>query len=345
MDDLASFCKPYAIERVLLPHGTEHCSRLLQLSSFRKREQVLQIVVDYPCRQLLAMPTIPPTFCRSIPLAYHHRFAFRLFGRFQKAIYLGTLLCIAFPALSQTAVSLPGTSDSLASTLVAQAKMVLQPGVAVSDVTLTGSALWIRGSERDTGVVTMKVKGADKSRVDLVLASRTVAEIRTNSISDPQCWSVQPNAAFQALAVHNCWTDAAWFFPALTSLVASPNAAITYLGKETRNGIVVDHLRSQRYVSDQKPRIVTLIAKLSAVEYYLDASSLLPVAMEYKTHPTDDLNTDIAVEVRFADYRSVNGVMIPFRVQTFINGGLALDVSVDNVVLNSGLADSAFIPQ
>jgi hypothetical protein len=223
--------------------------------------------------------------------------------------------------------------------------MVLQPGVAVSDVTLTGSALWIRGSERDTGVVTMKVKGADKSRVDLVLASRTVAEIRTNSISDPQCWSVQPNAAFQALAVHNCWTDAAWFFPALTSLVASPNAAITYLGKETRNGIVVDHLRSQRYVSDQKPRIVTLIAKLSAVEYYLDASSLLPVAMEYKTHPTDDLNTDIAVEVRFADYRSVNGVMIPFRVQTFINGGLALDVSVDNVVLNSGLADSAFIPQ
>jgi hypothetical protein len=74
----------------------------------------------------------------------------------------------------------------------------------------------------------------------------------------------------------------------------------------------------------------------------LDSSSLLPVAMTFNTHADDDAFTNIALEIDFSMYQRVNGVQVPFHIQKLISGGLAVDITVQTVALNSGLSDSLF---
>ena len=81
------------------------------------------------------------------------------------------------------------------------------------------------------------------------------------------------------------------------------------------------------------------------MDFYLDATSLLPVAIKFNTHPDDDANTNIPVEVDFSSYQAVNGAQIPFHIQKFSQGTLMLDVTVTSVAVNSGVADSAFMVQ
>jgi hypothetical protein len=87
------------------------------------------------------------------------------------------------------------------------------------------------------------------------------------------------------------------------------------------------------------------LQRLSTTDVYLDAATLLPVAVAFKVHPDKDMNTDIPTEILFANYRSVNGIQVPFHFQRMLNGGVILDVTVTSVALNTGLQDSSFILQ
>jgi len=82
------------------------------------------------------------------------------------------------------------------------------------------------------------------------------------------------------------------------------------------------------------------------MEIYLDASTSLPAAVSFNTHPDRDASRDIPVEITFSDYRLVNGVQIPFHVQKYFNGSLILDMQFERADLNTGLSPSSFsVPQ
>lgn len=53
-----------------------------------------------------------------------------------------------------------------------------------------------------------------------------------------------------------------------------------------------------------------------------------------------DMNTTIPNEIRFAQYKTVNGVQIPFHIQHMLNGLVVLDITVTSATLNTGLLDS-----
>lgn len=82
--------------------------------------------------------------------------------------------------------------------------------------------------------------------------------------------------------------------------------------------------------------------RFSQVELFLAADSLLPTALTFKLHPDNDANLDLLVEIKFSDYRPVNGVMVPFRVQKYVNGGLVQDFFIDSAAVNTRPPDSEF---
>jgi hypothetical protein len=82
--------------------------------------------------------------------------------------------------------------------------------------------------------------------------------------------------------------------------------------------------------------------RVSTMDFYLDFASLLPLAITFNPHPDNDSNVDIRTEVRFADYRAVNGVLVPFRIQRLVNDGLVLDLTVTNATINAGLLATDF---
>jgi hypothetical protein len=239
-------------------------------------------------------------------------------------------------------------SDPHAVALATRAVTALTGGTAVSDVTLTGNATWIAGSDLETGSANLQAKGTGESRVDLNLSDGTRTEIRNDTGSYPQGASVINGGDQQAWPAHNCWINASWFFPALSFLntAADPSLIFSYIGEENRGGAKVEHLQVYRYLAAQRPASISLTQRVSTTDFYLDSSSLLPVAVTFNTHASDDAFTNIALEIDFSKYRQVGGVQVPFHIQKLVWGGLAVDITVQTVALNSGLSDGLFsIPQ
>ena len=147
------------------------------------------------------------------------------------------------------------------------------------------------------------------------------------------------DAKSHPVSMHNTWTAAAWFAPALVvqSWVQDPSFCLAYAGQEDRDGAQVHHVRAWRTVTAD-PRI----ASLSAMDLYLDPQTLLPVALAFNTHPDDDLGLDLPVQVTFANYQTFSGLVAPARIQQFLQGSLLLDLSVNATSANNGLGAGDF---
>jgi len=235
------------------------------------------------------------------------------------------------------------TSDPQAVVLAQQSMLALTGGAPISDVTLSGTAGWTAGSLNASGPVTLKARGSGQSRFDLSLDGGSRSEIRDASGGVPVGYWVDAEGVAHASALHNCMTDPAWFFPALTSLGAGTNVVLSYVGQESRGGVSVQHLRSYNVSqASQDPSLSTTMQRLSSMDFYLDASSLLPVAIAFDVHPDSNANADLPVEIHFSNYQTINGLKLPLHIQKYWNGGLTLDISISNVAVNTGLTASAF---
>jgi hypothetical protein len=249
----------------------------------------------------------------------------------------------ALPASTQQAPP-TATRNPQAVALATNSVARLSGSVQIADITLSGTATRIAGSDTGSGTITLKALGTSNSRMDLSLSDGTFSEIRTAQTGTPQGQWLAASGSYNNVAAHNCMTDAAWFFPSLSVLsqLSNPNLVATYIGPETKAGVGVYHLR----LSIQSPTDPTgLLQQLSAEDVYLNASTYLPVALVFQTHPDTDALTNILVEVDFSNYQSINGVLIPFSIQKFLNGSLFLDITIQSAVLNSGLAQSVFTAQ
>jgi len=238
----------------------------------------------------------------------------------------------------------PSASDPQALSLAAQSIAGMTGGSSITDLRITGNATSIAG-DIETGTVTLLAKGTSESRMVLSLSGGTRTETRNASagVSQGKWVNPNPNGSSGRYAWHNTLTDAVWFFPVLSSLALSANSAslFSYVGQESRNGISAQHLRVYQLQPSSIAAAVPM-SNLSMMDFYLDSTSLLPLAIAFKIHPDNDMNTDIPTEIRFADYRAVSGVQVPFHIQRLINGGVSLDVVVTSATLNSGLPDTQF---
>src|SRR5208283_3833247 len=147
------------------------------------------------------------------------------------------------------------TTQPQASTLLAQSAVALAGSVAISDVTLTGTAQSVAGSDDETGTVVLKAMAGGESRMDLTLSNGIRSEVRSlDSNGSPLgAWSGSDGVQ-HAIAYHNLLTDSSWFFPALTvrRLANLIGLIGTYVGQETLNGQSVLHVSFVR-----PPAVVT----------------------------------------------------------------------------------------
>ncbi len=234
------------------------------------------------------------------------------------------------------------SASSQAVQYLQRALAALSGNTPISDVTLSGTANYIAGSDDETGTATLKaVVGA--GRMDLNLSSGPRSEIENISGATPAgSWS-GPDGVAHAISYHNLLTGPAWFFPAfpVTHRLSSGYLA-TYVGHETRDDQAVEHLTISQISALQSPAGASIVGHLSQMDFFLDSTTFLPAAVAFNIHPDNNALLDIPIEVRFSDYRSVSGAQIPFHVRKYLNNGLILDLQFNNAVLNSGLPASTF---
>lgn len=280
--------------------------------------------------------------------------------------FLCSLIPASLSAQQSASTSVPApASDPQAVALVQRALSALIGSASISDVTLTGTARRIAGSDDETGTATLTATAAGDSKLSLNFPSGPRTEIRNHSAiplpgslppSVPAsvaqtaqpvgAWS-GPDSAIHGMANHNVMTDAAWFFPALTlaRMADAPNMVLSYVGQETLNGQAVVHISASQQLSapsNLHAQLSTLPQHLSQMDLYLDPTTLLPVALAFNTHPDSNALVDIATQVQFSGYRAVNGVQVPLHVQKYLNNGLVLDLQLNTTALNSGLTAATF---
>jgi hypothetical protein len=146
------------------------------------------------------------------------------------------------------------------------------------------------------------------------------------------------------MATHNCWTDASWFFPALTleAISTNPQVSVSYLGPDTSKGATLLHLQAALLLPGQSANATALIQTLSTMDIYFDPQSFLPLFLDFNTHPDTDANTNLPVEIQFGNFQNSNGALAPFHIQKFLQRTLLLDLTVSNVLVNSGVPASEF---
>ena len=255
------------------------------------------------------------------------------------AVALSLVLSVVYVASAQNSPQ----SDPQAVTLASQSIASMTGGASVGDITIAGSGTWTSGSNVQNVTVTLMAKGSNESRTDIRLSDGQQSDIRNNSNGSAQGEWLDSSGNPTYYAPHNCWTDPSWFSPILSSLnMSDPTVILSYIGVESYQGTSVYHLRSYKNPSGLSPRMTSFVNSVSAVDFYLDFSSLLPRYIAFSAHPDDDAGTNIPVVVTLSNFTSVNGILVPFRIQKSWNGNQLGDFTVSSVSFNSGLSDDLF---
>ncbi len=261
------------------------------------------------------------------------------------ALSLLAALLLTFPNLeaSPQASAPASTTSTQAVTLLAQSVAALTGKATLSDVTLTGTARRIAGSDDESGSVTLQVLSGGYSKIQLSLPSGSRSEVHTMVNSTPAgSWS-GPDGISRQLAQHNLIGDPG-LFPvlALASILSSQNSVATMVGQETKNGQAVEHISVSQISNVSDPLVAASFAHLTHVDFYLDSATLLPAAVSFNAHPDNNALLDIPVQIVFSSYQTISGVKIPMHVQKFFNNSLLLDLQFQSASINSGLTASAF---
>ena len=197
------------------------------------------------------------------------------------------------------------------------------------------------GSDEESGPATLEVLGHLESLVVLNLSGGQRQEIQNGS----QAALTGIDGQQQLAPLHNSLNPAAWFFPALLveGLIQDTSYSITYAGVESLDGASVHHFQATRTLPGQgDAATMELLQRLTALDLYLDATTFLPVALNFNTHPGNDALQSIPVGIEFSDYRSSGGVATAFHVRKFLQRSLLLDISMTSVAINSGLPPGDF---
>ena len=264
--------------------------------------------------------------------------------RFARAYAVSLSFVVAVPVFAQQTSTTTPQSSPQALALLQKSLAALTGGQSITDVTLSGTARRIAGSDDESGTATLKALTSGASRMDLGLSDGQRSEVANLTGTPPAgSWS-GPDGVCHAVSYHNLLTEPAWFFPAfaISRRLSTSGYVVSYIGQETHEGQTVEHVSVSQTSSAVDPPGVPTVHHLTQVDFFFDTTTLLPNAIKYNVHPDNNALVDIPAEIRFSDYRSVNGGQIPFHIQKSLNNSLVLDFQAGTVTPNSGLSVSLF---
>jgi hypothetical protein len=249
--------------------------------------------------------------------------------------------------LNSSAAQQTATSSTQASQLLQQSLAALQGNTSLTDVTLSGTARRIAGSDDESGTGVFQGIAAGAGRMDLSLSLGQRSEVQNLSASTPAgSWS-GPDGVAHAMAFHNLLTEPAWFFPAfaIARRLSTSSFVVTYVGRETHEGQTVEHVSVSQTSPFSTPPGGVSFEHLSQVDFFLDSNTFLPSAISFNIHPDNNVGVNIPVEIVYSNYQSSSGLLVPMHIQRYMQGSLLLDINVTNVSINTGLASTELAVQ
>lgn len=235
-----------------------------------------------------------------------------------------------------TAPIVNAASNSAAT--LASINQAFSEGKPVARVDLTGNATWILGNGEDSGSVSLSVSQDGSATMSLTLGSGNRVESSLGSGLDTQCQWVDKGGQSHATSTANCWKPAVWFLPDFSLQPTQIKGAVSVddLGEGTVGSSpdTLRHLQARFDLPTKSGKEAQGIARWSMTDLGVDPSTYLPSILAYTVVPDNGVESSIAVEVRYGNYRQVEGVQIPFSIQRYLNGSLQLDITLSGAQVN-----------
>lgn len=124
---------------------------------------------------------------------------------------------------------------------------------------------------------------------------------------------------------------------------------------EYASGRVSIESEGQTLLNDAKVNVIVLgvyagpsddeasrLAKRTRTEFYLDSTSGEVLMLKRSQYPENGFNDPQAIEIHYSDYRNIDGVMVPFRQETYADAVLLTTLVLTSANINISTSDSDF---
>jgi hypothetical protein len=128
--------------------------------------------------------------------------------------------------------------------------------------------------------------------------------------------------------------------PAALSELLGSARAIEYVGSETVNGRPAHHIVVARQYSKNRDPLGVATAH-SRTELFIDVHTSLVVKIASLVYEARGQKSSRR-ELILADYRAVNGLILPFSITEMLDGQVSWAITVESIELNPKLADKDF---
>jgi len=230
---------------------------------------------------------------------------------------------------------------------VAQAAFAAMGGAqavaAYQDSVASGTATIYVGGTPVSYPITLKSKGLRETRNELQMPKGTNIRV----VNQGQGAITRPDGAVKSLDANNTFYEHVSHVPLLSVLAeyAGGNVNLLYKGTATVQGQTEDVIELD-FVPDLGPGNGPVWASMSRTLFFVNQSTRLVDKTQHSSFGEGNPNDTFNEEVYYTDYRSVNGILVPFHQTVFIDGQLDTDLKLASVNLNVGLSDSDFaLPQ
>lgn len=248
-------------------------------------------------------------------------------------------------------VAVAGTTKQYVLTIDPQALAAAQAALAAmggtqaitgyQDSLASGTVTIYSGSSSASYPITLKSKGLRETRVELQKAAGTNIRI----VNQGQGAIIRPDGSVLTLYSNNTFYEHVEHIPLLSVLGVYGGGSVNLLYK----GVAQVQAQSEDVIEiDFIPNLYdgAIYASMSKTSFFVNHTTRLIDKVQRSTFYEGDQNDTVNEETYFSDYRSVNGMLVPFHQTVFNNGQMDTDLTLNAVTLNVGLPDSDFaLPQ
>jgi hypothetical protein len=210
---------------------------------------------------------------------------------------------------------------------------------SVQDFTGLGSITYYWAGTEVKAPVTLRGRGVQEFRLDANMPEGTKSWV----VSYGQGSLQEPLGEKTSIPFSNSWNLGNLSAPQLALLAALNDSAtsIVQIASPAVGNRQVYDLRLQK-VFPTKDDPTGQLSKWSAKDFLIDPATFTIVATQDVEFSNDSPRHSFKHQLAFSDYRSVNGVLLPFAIAETIEGQQTWSIQLSSITLNIGLTDSIF---
>ena len=200
---------------------------------------------------------------------------------------------------------------------------------------------------------TITLQGSPSKAFPIIITSRGNSQIRTELTTDKGVRVTvisnghgiirQPDGSVRYLLDDNLISTRVEHLPQLSILseFLRSDMALKYIGTSALEGAQVDVIDAS-LISGTTSAEAARSQERTRTLFFFNSTTGLPASVQRSNFAENSPEQSQVTETRFDDYRNLNGVMVPFRQRTFLDGTPLMLLQLNSADLNATATDAEF---